>query len=367
MKKILNVIGSLKIGGAENNAMAILRALNHQAFEYHFLVFDPEEGDFEAEAKQLGAIIHRLPEPKQGYAKFIRNFRQLLNKENFQGIHVNTLWNSGLLLKIAQDKGIPLRICHSHSTQSSANEHILYKVYKGFMKKWIQNCATHYIACGQAAGEYLYGEKFFNQHGQIIYNAIDLSKFQYNENTRRLMRETLSIDSSQFVLGHTGRLAPVKNHPFMVQLLRKLLDRGHNAVLIFIGDGPDQEKIKNQVRELVLEDRVYFLGKRNNIHQWLQAMDLFLFPSFFEGFPVSLVEAQATGLPCLISDQVSSEALLTDHSLALPLSQPEAWIQQIETQISNPFNRKMTDLNRIQMSFDINQVIDQWEALYNET
>lgn len=366
MKKILNVIGSLRIGGAENNAMAILRHLNPQDYEYHFLVFDQEVGDYEAEARQLGATIHRLPEPKAAYRDFIHHFRRLLQEEQFQVIHVNTLWNSGLLLKIAAQEQIPLRICHSHSTQSSAQEHLVYKVYKRLMQAWIRRYATHYIACGQAAGEYLYGTKFFEQHGQIIYNAIDLSIFKFDKSVRQKMRDQLQINSQTFVLGHTGRLAPVKNHPFMLKILKVLRDQGRQVVLMLIGDGPDRDKIVQLVKTLELEEAVYLLGRQHNIVEWLQAMDLFIFPSFFEGFPVSLVEAQATGLTALLSDRVSSEALLTPFSQALPLSQIETWISQIEAEINQPTDRTQTNLKKIQSSFDIDYVIHDWEGLYEE-
>src|SRR5699024_10028853 len=148
-----------------------------------------EIGDFEEEVKALGAGVIRLNEPKQGYPKFIKDFGKLLKTNKYDVVHVNTLWNSGLLLRIARANKIPIRIAHSHSTDSSVEENNLYKMYKTSMRQLIRKYGNVFIGCGIDAGNYLFGEKFFNKHGQIIYNGVDLEEFRFNKIKRERSKE----------------------------------------------------------------------------------------------------------------------------------------------------------------------------------
>lgn len=365
MKKILNVIGSLNIGGAEINAMNILRNIDLEKYQYEFLVFDQTPGDFEGEAIHLGAKIVRMQEPKLDYKQFLAKFDALLNAEKYDVIHVNTLWNSGLLLKIAKKNHVPIRICHSHSTESSANENFKYKIYKSFMRNFILSNATNYIGCGKDAGNYLYGQKTFQLKGEIIYNGINIEDFRFNPDVRKRVRDSLHIASEEVVIGHVGRLAPVKNHSFMIELLDQLVTDGKNVKMIFVGDGPDYEKIQQELVKRNLEKQCILLGSRKDVNEILQAFDILLFPSLFEGFPVSLVEAQASGLPCVISGNITEEAVLTEHCTRISLEDQESWKKQLLEHISNPVKREAVDIGLIERSFDSKCTAEKWEAIYD--
>lgn len=369
MEKILNVIGSLNIGGAEINAMNILRNIDLKKYQYEFLVFDQDPGDFEGEAIRLGAKIVRIQEPKLDYKKFLATFDTLLNVEKYDVIHVNTLWNSGLLLKIAKKNGISVRICHSHSTESSVHENLKYKIYKRFMRYFILSNATHYIGCGQDAGNYLYGQKKFQQKGEIIYNGINIEDFRFNPDVRKRVRDSLNIASEEVVIGHIGRLAPVKNHSFMIELLEQLITeaKAKNVKMIFVGDGPDYEKIQQELVKRSLEKKCILLGSRKDVNEILQAFDILLFPSFFEGFPVSLVEAQASGLPCIISANVTEETILTDYCTRINLEEEDSWKKRILEYISMLVDRSLVNIELIERNFDSKYTAKKWEKIYGSS
>lgn len=367
MKKILNVIGSLDIGGAEINAMNILRNINKDKYQYEFLVFDQIPGVFEEEAIGLGAKIIRMQEPKTNYKQFLKEFNVLLKDSHYDVLHVNTLWNSGLLLRLAKQNHIPVRICHSHSTESSANENVKYKIYKTIMQKLILTSATDLIACGKDAGDYLYGKRTFNQYGSVIYNGINIEAFRYNHSVRKQVRESLNISQEEVIIGHIGRLAPVKNHSFMIQLLERLVADVSHVKMVFVGDGPDFEKIKQEISDRKLEKQCLLLGSRRDVNQILQSFDVLLFPSIFEGFPVSLVEAQASGLPCIISGNITHEAVLTDHCTKIPLENTDAWLKKIMAYLSLPVDRTRVDISLVENEFDSRCTAKKWEDIYDRT
>lgn len=365
MKKILNAIMRLNIGGAEKNAVDIFKNLTPNKYDYHFLVFDEEPGDYEAEVIGLGATIVRLPEPKLNYKKFIEKFNQLLEKEQYDVIHATSLWNSGLLLNIAKKHNIPVRIAHSHSTESSAVETMTYKAYKTVMKQWIRSKGTDFIGCGQDAGGYLYGERFFSKHGQIIYNGVDLDKFSYNQEKRDAIRKELNVAPETFVLGHVGRLAPVKNHPFMIDILKALLLKYSNVQMFFVGDGPDSVMLQDLIVKHGLEAHCHLLGKRSDIDYLVQGFDVMLFPSLYEGFPVTLIEAQASSLPCLISENVTQEAVVLNVSQQLSLDTVDVWVETLEEFITHPIERQLVDVSSLSQEFDSQHMAAKWEAIYD--
>lgn len=367
MRKVLNVIGSLDIGGAEINAMNILRNMERGKYDYQFIIFDEKIGAFEDEAIRLGATIIRMQEPKNDYKAFITAFSSLLKEKQYDAIHVNTLWNSGLLLRIAKQHNVPIRICHSHSTESSANENVVYKGYKWVMRQMILNATTDYIACGLDAGNYLYGTKKFKQVGKVIYNGVNIESFRYNPSVRKRMREELGLSPTDTILGHVGRLAPVKNHPFMLALLEEVVKESKQVKMIFVGDGPDYENIKKEIAERKLQDHVILLGSRTDVNHILQAFDLLLFPSIFEGFPVSLVEAQASGLPCLISGNITEEARLTDHCYLIPLNDKKQWLEKVMYYFNKPVDRENVNISVIEKEFDSRYTAKIWEGIYDSS
>lgn len=364
MIKVLNVIGSLNIGGAEANAFRTFKNIKHDRFDYSFLVFFEGDPQVEKEVNSLGGKIIRFSEPKRGYLQFLIQFNSLLKKGKFDVVHVNTLWNSGLIMFLAWLNHVPIRICHSHSTQSSAEETFKYKLYKLIMRKMIIVFSSHYVACGYDAGKYLFGRDLFEKKGEIIYNGVEIDEFKYNDKKREEVRKKFGINSECFVLGHIGRIAPVKNHPFILRLFKKLLENKYNVKLILVGDGPDLQKIKAYAKQNNLESNILFLGMRNDVNQIINAFDLFLFPSLYEGFPVSLIEVQANGLPSIVSTNVTSEAKILENQHYIPLSNYSKWFEIVAFFINNRVSRKDVDVSKVNSMFDITEITKKWEKIY---
>ncbi|MDN5372933.1 MAG: hypothetical protein PWR19_1979 [Carnobacterium sp.] len=366
MKRILNVIGGLNIGGAENSAMNICRYIDKDYFQYDYLVFGEEEGVYEKEALHKGAEIIRMPFAKEGYFLYCKNISKLLKENKYDAIHVNTLWNSGIVLFLAKIYNVPVRICHSHSTESSQNEGIIYKVYIKVMRKLITSSSTHLIACGQEAGEYLYGKELYQEAGTTIYNGIDINDYRFDQTKRNDIRSSFGLEATDTLLGHVGRLAPVKNHSFILDIFEEMATLDSTIYLMLVGDGPDQQKIKDRILASGLEKRVFLMGNRLNVNELLFAMDVMLFPSLYEGFPVTLIEAQATALPCLISEQVTNEAKLIEISQFLPIDAgTEIWKENIYELIQKKIQRDYTSIEYIEKNFNVKNIVKKMERLYH--
>lgn len=325
MKTVLIVIGRLTVGGAERVGFQIGKLADPRQFQIDYLVFGPEQGAYEAPLLEKGCRIWHLDPPAADHRAFLRALEGLIREHHYDVVHSHTMFNSGLVLWTAKRCGVPIRIAHSHSIRSPGRRGLLKSAYERAMRRLIRRSATHFIGCGQAAGEWLYGADFFRKRGILLLNGIELERFRFDPARRAALRQTLGWEHS-FVLGHAGHLAPVKNQAFLIRLMPELLKRRPETKLLLLGEGDDRPMLEALVRELALEQSVLLPGSVSNVNEYLNALDLFLFPSLYEGMPLSILEAQANGLPCLLSDQVPRDVFLTDLPRALPLEAPSAWI-----------------------------------------
>lgn len=231
------------------------------------------------------------------------------NKYQIVHSHINSL--SVFPLFSAYLAKVPIRIAHSHSTthKSDRKSNFLKNVLRRFSKLF----ATNYFACSEHAGEWLFGKKALKE-GKIavIKNAIDVDKFKYDVIMRDKMRKKLGVED-KIVFGHVGRFAKQKNHDFLIDIFFDIYQKRKDIVLLLIGEGPLEEKIKEKVKEKGLDDVVKFLGMKENVNDYMQAMDIFLFPSLYEGLGIVLVEAQCSGMMCLASTEVPKEVELTPN------------------------------------------------------
>lgn len=323
--RVLQVVTHMNRGGLETMLMNYYRNIDRTKVQFDFLTHRPEneKKDYDDEIRSLGGKIYHMPVLNP----FSRNYMKCLDEffkehKEYKIVHSHLDCLSAYPLKMAKKNGVPVRIAHSHNTSQEKNLKYLIKDYS---KKQIPKYATHLFACGREAGEWMFGKHKF----QIMNNAIDAKKFIYNEEVRKQKRQELGLDG-KFVIGHVGRFNLQKNHEFLIRCFKDFAKSNKDAILILIGNGELQDKIKQQVKEYQIEDQVKFLGLREDIPQLLQAMDLFLFPSLFEGLPVTLVEAQAAGLPCVISDTITDEIMITDAISKVSLeSDLEKWNQAI--------------------------------------
>lgn len=356
--RVLQVVTHMNRGGLETMLMNYYRNIDRNKIQFDFLTHRPEneKKDYDDEIRSLGGKIYHMPvlNPfSRSYMKALDDFFKEHKEYKIVHSHLDCL--SAYPLKMAKKNGVPVRIAHSHNTSQEKNLKYLIKDYS---KKQIPKYATHLFACGKEAGEWMFGKHKF----QIMNNAIDAKKFIYNEEVRKQKRQELGLEN-KFVIGHVGRFNLQKNHEFLIRCFKDFVKTNKDAVLILIGNGELQDKIKQQVKEYQIEDNVKFLGLREDISQLLQAMDVFVFPSLFEGLPVTLIEAQAAGLPCVISDMITDEIMITDSISKISLDGDiQKWNQMILKY--KGMKRKNTMSEIVAHGFDIEKNARWLEEFY---
>ena len=327
MKRVLQIAASLRIGGAEKVARDIGLFLDPSEFEVHYIVFGDEVGAYEQELIEHGCKIFRWPFPSEDYLSYLRSLRELMRENHYDVVHAHTMFNIGWAMLAAKQCGVPVRVSHAHSALSNGSS-LKKTAYEVCMRQLILHNATHLVACGDAAGMRLYGEDTYEKRGICILNGIDIGSFAFHPEVREKMREELGLENA-FVIGHVGHLMPVKNQSFLLRLMPEIIKRRPNVKLLLLGEGVDRPKIEGLIRELKLEEQVIMTGNVRNVPDFLSAMDLFAFPSLFEGMPLSIIEVQANGLPCVLSTNVPQDVYLTDLIEPLPLDEPEKWVETI--------------------------------------
>lgn len=322
--RVLQVVTHMERGGLETMLMNFYRHIDREAIQFDFLVHRQERAAFDDEIESLGGKIYRLPRLVPWSRAYIAELNRFFDEHNeYKIVHVHQDCLSSVILKAAKAHGIPVRIAHSHSANQDKN--LKYPI-KMLYKRGIPKYATELFACGRDAGNWMFGGAEY----RIINNAIDTAAYSFDLEKRTIMRRQLGL-TDELTIGHVGRFNQPKNHPFLLDIFAALLKKKPNAVLLSVGGGNDMPKIKARAQELGIADRVRFLGVRSDVAELMQAMDVFVFPSLYEGLPVTLVEAQASGLPCLISDKVPSECILTEGLVEIvPLSEsPDAWAGRV--------------------------------------
>ena len=311
-------------GGLESMIMNYYRHIDREKVQFDFLVHRQERAAFDDEIESLGGRIYRLPR----LVPWSKNYLAALNRffdehSEHKIVHVHQDCMSSVILKVAAQHNVPVRVAHSHSANQDKN--LKYPI-KLWYKRGIPKYATNLFACGKGAGDWMFGRASY----QIINNAIEVVAYTYDPTKRQEMRRQLGLEN-EFTIGHVGRFNQPKNHSFLLDIFAALLKKEPNAVLLLAGGGEDMPKIQAKAEALGIAEHVRFLGIRNDVAGLMQAMDVFVFPSLYEGLPVTMVEAQAAGLPCLISDKVPPECILTEGLVdVLPLSaEPEIWAAKI--------------------------------------
>lgn len=311
--RVLHVVTYMGRGGLETMLMNYYREMDRDKIQFDFLVHRGFEADYDQEILSLGGKIYRLPWLNPFGKKYINELNQFFKDHpEYKIVHSHLDCMAGIPLKYAKKNGVPIRIAHAHSSNQTKDKKYLLKL---IFKKNINKSATDLFACAQDAGTWMFGSNQFN----VLNNAINTKAYVVNREIGQEVREELKISEDAFVVGHVGRFAPPKNHEFIVEIFAEVLKVKHNSFLLLVGDGDLKREIEALTTELGIRDNVIFAGLRSDVNRILQAMDVFLFPSTYEGLPLSIIEAQAAGLPCLISDKVPIECQKTDLVRQIPL------------------------------------------------
>ncbi|MEH7096688.1 glycosyltransferase family 1 protein [Neobacillus vireti] len=326
--RILHVVVNMNRGGAETLIMNLYRNIDRNKIQFDFLTC--KEGVFDGEIKEMGGKIHRIPYITDvGHFKYIQELNKFFEKnKHYKIVHSHMDKMSGLVLRSANRAGIPIRISHSHNTSSEGG--VAAKFYKWYIGKYIIANATNFLSCSNKAAEWLFKRK--SNLSETLKNGIEFEKFTFSEEARESIRKELNIEN-KFVIGHVGRFNRQKNHIFLMKILNEINNLNNECILILVGDGPLRAEVEKQVNELKLAAKVMFLGERSDINHLLQGFDIFVFPSLHEGLPVSLIEAQAAGLPCFISDVISDEVDLGANLIRFESLEtgPGSWAQKLLT------------------------------------
>lgn len=327
MIRILHVLGGLDAGGAETFVMNIYRNIDRNKFQFDFVVHNKDKNFYLDEIKKLGGNVYYVPK-YNGYNHFqyIQAWKNFFNEHSeYKIIHSHVRSTASIILRVAKKYGL-VTICHSHSTSNGRG---LSSFVKKIYQKRIVYYADYLFGCSKEANEWLYGKKYAKK-SFVLNNTIDTSKFVYNGETRKRVRKKLGINN-KFVLGQVGRLSQVKNHNFSIRLLNEYLKINKDAFLLIIGDGELYSDLSNEIKKQDLSNNILILKNRSDVNELMQAMDVYIMPSLYEGLPLALVEAQTASLPCIISDNVGAGIIINDLVKKLPLNENiDLWIKQLE-------------------------------------
>lgn len=305
--RVLHVVHSMNRGGLETFIMNIYRKIDRTKVQFDFLVHTNEECAYDQEIKDLGGKMYSVPNRRKGLLKYYKALNTFFKNHSEYKIvhqHLSSLTNVAPL-KIASKYKVPVRIVHSHNTKQGG--YWLHKYIHKFNQLFVKSFATHYFACSDLAAKWLYPNNIYEKNKfEIINNAIDTDDFLFNANSRNSIRKEFNFED-KFVIGHVGRFHPQKNHDFLIDVFKYINERNKDTKLLLIGDGYLRSDIKRKAKKLDLMDNVIFTGVRSDIPDLLNSMDVFVMPSHHEGLPVTVVEAQASGLPCVLSNNITNE------------------------------------------------------------
>ncbi|MGX1193667.1 glycosyltransferase family 1 protein [Metabacillus sp. SLBN-84] len=325
--RVLQVVTIMNRGGLETMLMNYYRKMDRSKIQFDFMVHRTERGHYDDEIEELGGQIFRMPAIKPGnYSTYFLLLKNFFSKQrDYKVVHAHNNENSSFVLKAAKEVNIPCRIAHSHLSDLGFDYKFPFRLYARYCMK---EAPTHYFACSKKAGSWLFGER---DDITVMNNAVDAEDFKFDPDKRKKIREDLNL-KNEMVIGHIGRFNRQKNHPFLIDIFKEICRKEPDVVLLLAGEGGLRKEMEEKVLKLGLSKNVLFLGVREDISSLMQAMDIFLFPSLFEGLPVVLIEAQASGLPVIASSAITKETNVTGKiSFADLKESAEKWADKILT------------------------------------
>ena len=355
MERILQIGMHNKIGGVETFLMNYYRNIDKNKIQFDFInMFD--KLCFEEEINSLGGKIFKVTNVKKNPIKYYNEIKKIIEKNKYEIVHINMLSMANILpVLAAKMAGTKHIIVHSHNTNTPQG--IIRKILDKLNKNIVLNIATDLYACSKIAGIWMFGK---NREFKVINNAVDVEKFRYDEKTRKIIRERLNLED-KFVIGHVGRFCEQKNHEYLIEIFKKINKKMKDTILLTIGEGELKNNIKEKVEKYGLKDKVIFLDPVKNVNEYLQAMDIFLLPSKFEGLPVVGVEAETSGLMVITSSTVSRELPILELSKYCSLDNINEWCEAIE---SNLPKRKDRSEDIEKANYSIKKEAKKLEKMY---
>ncbi len=361
MKKIriLRIIGECKTGGTETIALNYYKNIDHDKIKMDFLFYGDSLERFDDELKKYGDKVYNVDLYSKHMIKSIIQIKEIVKENKYDIVHSQLNALNFFPLLGAKLGGAKIRVASNHSTAN-----LKYEKKKSILKYLLRpTCAmtaNHYAACSKYAGKWAFGNK---KNIKIIHNAIDLSKFRYSDEIRNTVRKKENWND-KFVIGHVGRFVAQKNHKFIIDVFSEVLKRKSNSILILIGEGELEQEMKKYVKELGIEKNVFFYGVRFDVHELLQGMDIFLFPSLYEGLGNVITEAQAVSLQSVVSTAVPKEVKQTEFVEFVELNNNvNEWVDTV-LRYSNNYRRRDTYNDLVEAGYEIKSAAKDLEDYY---
>lgn len=357
MKRLLCILSNMNAGGAETFLMKIYRQIDRSKYQMDFCINVKERCFYEDEIERLGGIVYRIPSKTEDMSSFRKGLYHVIKDNGYKYVLRITSNAAGFIdLKIAKEAGA--EVCAVRSSNSSDGtswkSRIIHIVSRFLYQKYIDIK----IAPSELAAKYTFGNV---DNVNYLHNAIDLQVYRFDDAERKRVREEFTYSNDDIVIGHIGRFRTQKNHSFLIDIFEYLYKENKKYKFLLVGIGELEKEIKEKVKRLGLSDAVTFAGERKDIPSILSAMDVFVFPSLYEGMPNTVIEAQATGLPCVIADTITREANITNLVTYLPLKDVEEWTNTINNNIGRP--RVDTELLFRENKYDIESQTDEFVRL----
>lgn len=356
--RVLQMTASLYRGGSQNMIINLYKAIDRNKVQFDFIVDHPELNDLQPVVEELGAKVYAMPQFKGTNISEVKKAWNDFFKEHpeYKIIHSHSRSYASIYLDIAKQYGLKT-IIHSHNTSNGTG---LKAKVKDLLQYNLRNVADYFFACSYNSGKWLFGDKVVNSNKfYLVNNAIDANKFKFNNEIREQYRKQLNIENS-IVYIQVGEFNEQKNHKFTIELFKEIIKKEKQAKLLLVGTGEKLEEIKELVNNYELNEYVEFLGRRDDVNNLLMASDVYLMPSNFEGLSVAAIEAQTSGIKCILSDKASKDVNITESCIFLPL-EINTWLNEC---VNSNNNRIDTYEQIVKMGYDVNTTAKWLQDFY---
>lgn len=366
MKRLLCIVGCMNAGGAETFLMKLYRNIDRTKYQMDFAVAEERKGFYEDEILSLGGKIHRVSPKTKGFIKNFIEIKSLVKIENYKYVlRVSQHSLSAMELFAAKLGGAQVRAFRSSNSNTGGGK--ANQIIHMFCRPLPRIFANVWIAPSTEAGVFGFGHSGVkNKKFHMLHNAIQYDEYAYSFENRQTIRNELGLGNA-FVVGHVGRFTHQKNHLFLLEIFKQILNTHPSAKLVLVGNGRLENDIRAKIDELGIKDQVVFTGVRRDVPKLMAAMDVFVLPSFFEGMPNTVIEAQACGLPCVIADTITREANITGLVRYLPLQNVDEWASTVVT-VAMDDNRQNMKEAFCKAGYEIQEVTKRFAKIifYND-
>ncbi|WP_261302243.1 glycosyltransferase [Paenibacillus andongensis] len=367
--RILHHISDMNRGEAQSFIMNVYRHLDRSKIQFDFVVHTHNPSDYDEEIRAFGGRIFILQRPRAGWMGYIYELKSTIQQHGpFHALHNHTYEASVLTLLTSKLYGIDIRIAHYHSTSDFTYSSSTTKISRWLKRNMIRRIATSWVSSSITISQALFGYQWVkDKRGRMVRNGIDVGRFASRLQKPMTLREQLHIPPNEPIIGHIGRFSAAKNHTFLIEIFEELLYRVPNARLILVGDGALRPQILALIEQKGIQNRVHLLGLRDDISELLQEFDVMVLPSFKDGLPMVLIEAQAAGVPCVVSDVFPEEADLRAGFFAFVCLKQDiaVWVQWLMRALRSdpvPVDERIRAIRLA--GYDIKEVALELEDVY---